>query len=265
MAAQIMAARPGLWPETVRALIVQSADWTPRMRDHIPENPSKKEVRILTRRYGFGVPNLGRALASTNNDVSLVIERNVTPFVKEQYRIKTNEMIFHELPWPIAKLTELQNTPVELRVTLSYFVEPNPGERGWNKRHSYPGHGLRFAFKRPEESIDRFRKRVNAAARDEDGSDGGGSGDGWLLGQRLRDRGSLHSDIWRGFASDLAGLNGLAVHPVGGWWREKPALARAERQVRYALILTLRTDVETDLYTEIANQIAVPVEIDIET
>ena len=264
MAAQILAARPGLWPETVRALIVQSADWTPRMRAHVPENPSKAQVRILTRRYGFGVPNLARALASAENDVSLVIERTVTPFIKEKGGIKTNEMIFHELPWPVTKLTELQNTSVELRVTLSYFVEPNPGERGWNKRHSYPGHGLRFAFKRPEESIDRFRKRVNAAARVEDGSDGGGGGDGWVLGQRLRDRGSLHSDIWCGFASDLAGLNGLAVHPVGGWWREKPALARAERQVRYALILTLRVDVETDLYTEIANQIAVPVEIDIE-
>lgn len=263
MAAQIMAAKSGLWPETVRALIVQSADWTPRMRGHAPEKPSKAEMRILTRRYGFGVPSLARAMSSVDNDVSLVIQREITPFVKEAGGIKTNEMVFHQLPWPVAKLTELENTSVELRVTLSYFIEPNPGERGWNKRHSYPSHGLRFAFKRPEESNERFRKRINAAAREEDDAISGGGGDGWLLGQRLRDRGSLHSDIWQGYASDLASLNGLAIHPVGGWWREKPALARFERRVRYALVLTLRTDVETDLYTEISNQIAVPVDVEI--
>jgi hypothetical protein len=264
MAAQIMAAQPGLWPETVRALIVQSADWTPRMRMHAPEQPSKAQMRILTRRYGFGVPSLARAMSSVDNDVSLVIEKEITPFVQEVSKIKTNEMVFHQLPWPTATLTELENTPVELRVTLSYFVEPNPGERGWNKRHSYPGHGLRFAFKRPEESLDRFRSRINAAAREEVDANGGGGGDGWLLGQRLRDRGSLHSDIWRGYASDLASLNGLAIHPVGGWWREKRALARFERRTRYALVLTLRTEVETDLYSEIANQIAVPIEVEIQ-
>ncbi|XDV60807.1 S8 family peptidase [Bradyrhizobium sp. LLZ17] len=32
LAGQILVARPGLWPETVRALIVHSADWTPQMR-----------------------------------------------------------------------------------------------------------------------------------------------------------------------------------------------------------------------------------------
>ncbi|MCF6271563.1 MAG: S8 family peptidase, partial [Rhodobacteraceae bacterium] len=113
MAAQIMAAKPGLWPETVRALIIQSADWTPRMRARVPDEPSKAQMRTLTRRYGFGVPSLARAMSSVDNDVSLVIEREITPFVKEAGGIKTNEMIFHELPWPAAKLTELENTPVE--------------------------------------------------------------------------------------------------------------------------------------------------------
>jgi hypothetical protein len=62
----------------------------------------------------------------------------------------------------------------------------------------------------------------------------------------------------------LASLTGLAIHPVGGWWREKRALARFERRTRYALVLTLRTEVETDLYSEIANQIAVPIEVEIQ-
>ena len=105
------------------------------MRRHVPEQPSKAQMRILTRRYGFGVPSLARAMLSVDNDISLVVEHEITPFVKEASGVKTNEMIFHELPWPVDKLTELENTPVELRVILSYFVEPNPGERGWNKRH----------------------------------------------------------------------------------------------------------------------------------
>ncbi len=32
LAASILADYPNLWPETVRALIVHSADWTPAMR-----------------------------------------------------------------------------------------------------------------------------------------------------------------------------------------------------------------------------------------
>ena len=33
---------PELWPETVRALIVDSANWTSAMLDHLPANPTKK-------------------------------------------------------------------------------------------------------------------------------------------------------------------------------------------------------------------------------
>lgn len=118
--------------------------------------------------------------------------------------------------------------------------------------------------KRPEESVDRFRRRVNAAAREEDERVArAGNDEGWVLGPRLRDRGSLHSDVWRGTAADLANRHAIGVFPVGGWWREKPKLERADHRVRYALIVSLRANVEIDLYTEIAN--AVGIEIDVET
>ncbi|TIM17657.1 MAG: hypothetical protein E5Y69_36335, partial [Mesorhizobium sp.] len=35
MAGSILSARPQLWAETVRALIVHSAEWTPAMRERI--------------------------------------------------------------------------------------------------------------------------------------------------------------------------------------------------------------------------------------
>ena len=107
---------------------------------------------------------------------------------------------------------------VQMQVTLSYFIEPNPGERGWTRRHTYASHGLRFAVKRSEETLSAFQQRINAAAR------GGGANpaaagpdDGWFLGPRLRDRGSLIADIWEGTAGDLASRHAIAVYPIGGW------------------------------------------------
>lgn len=262
MAAQIFSDRPELWPETVRALIVHFAEWTPAMLAHLPVNPHQTDQRLLLRRYGYGVPNLEKALRSMASDVTLVIESDLQPFLLEEAKTHSRDMILHDLPWPADALNALGETPVEMRVTLSYFVEPNPGERGWTKRHRYGGHGLRFSVKRPEESLERFRRRLNAAARDEDERvAGGGNDEGWVLGPRLRDRGSLHSDVWRGTGTDLASRHAIGVFPVGGWWREKPKLERANRRGRYALVVSLRANVEIDLYTEIAN--AVGIEIDV--
>ena len=56
-----------------------------------------------------------------------------------------------------------------LRVTLSYFVEPNPARRGWRTRHGYASHGLRFDVKTGDESIAEFRRRLNKQATAEDG------------------------------------------------------------------------------------------------
>jgi hypothetical protein len=264
MGAQILSGKPELWPETVRALIVHSAEWTPAMLAHLPPNPNKGDQRLIMRRYGYGVPSLEKAVSSLNSDVTLVIESDLQPFIPNGSTVRSLDMMLHELPWPETTLNALGETQVEMRLTLSYFVEPNPGERGWTKRHKYAGHGLRFSVKRPEESLDRFRRRINRAARDKDESIiGGGSDDGWVLGPRLRDRGSLHSDVWCGTATDLANRHAIVVYPVGGWWKEKPKLERADRRVRYALVVSLRANVEVDLYTEIFN--AIPIAVEIET
>ena len=262
IAANVLVDQPALWPETVRGLIVHSAEWTEAMLAHLPAAPTQTEFRTLLRRFGYGVPDIQRALRSMARDVTLVIENEMQPYFLDGTRGKSREMVMHELPWPTEALTNLGDAQVELRVTLSYFVEPNPGERGWTVRHRYPGYGLRFAVKRPEEKVEAFRRRINAAARDEDDQIGPAAADeGWVLGPRLRDRGSLHSDIWRGSAVDLANRQGIAIFPVRGWWREKPTLGRSDRTIRYALILTLRANVEVDLYTEIANDIGIEVEV----
>jgi hypothetical protein len=264
MGAQILADRPDLWPETVRALLVHSAEWTPAMRGHLPAVPSQNEKRNLIRRYGYGVPDLSRAIRSLSNDVSMVIEGSVQPYDGSEGSIRTKDMVLHDLPWPAEALEALGQTLVQMKVTLSYFIEPNPGERGWTRRHRYSSHGLRFAVKRSEESVASFRSRINRDAReDEDWYAAAGADSGWLFGQRLRNRGSLHSDIWEGTAADLASRHAIAVYPTGGWWREKPALQRADRQVRYALVVSLRAPVQVDLYTPIETAIGIPVEVEV--
>jgi hypothetical protein len=260
MVAQILADQPQLRPETVRGLIVHAAEWTPAMLTRLNAAASQQAKASLIRRYGYGVPELERALRSLQNDVTLVIQGSLQPFDHRGNNIATKDLVLHELPWPTAALDRAGAETVQMKVTLSYFIEPNPGERGWTRRHTYASHGLRFVVKRSEEGIDAFRRRINASVHDDRASHvASGADDGWFLGPRLRDRGSLHSDIWTGTAADLASRHAISIYPVGGWWREKAPLRRYERQVRYALIVSLRAPQVIDLYTPI--RAAVPVQV----
>ena len=264
MAAEIFAYYPHLWPETVRALMVHSARWTDAMTNHyLPANPNTSHYEQLIKHCGFGVPNLDRALSSANNALTLIVEGELQPFWKDGPNFKTKDMGLHTIPWPMVSLEELAATQVEMKVTLSYFVEPNPSARGFGGRYRYASHGLRFDVRRADETEDDFRARVNQAARDEEeGTEFGGYGGGWLVGKQKRHRGSLHCDTWRGTAADLANRSQLAVYPAIGWWRERHHLLRYTKKARYALLISIETpETELDIYTEVANLIAVPAEI----
>jgi hypothetical protein len=260
-AAIVWAHYPALWPETVRALLVHSARWTDPMLAEFPRAQRHNRLRC----YGHGVPDLHRALRSLHNAATLVIEETLQPYDKIDSDIKTKDMHLHELPWPAQVLQELGEIDVRMRVTVSYFIEPSPGRRGWTRKHRYASHGLRFDVKRPEETVDAFRKRMSKAAREEDESVGSGADDReWEVGHDLRSKGSIHSDTWTGTAAQLAHCSVLAVCPVSGWWRERKHLNCWGRQARYALIVSIETP-ETDIYTTIANKIRVATPIEIQT
>ena len=266
-AAQVMAIYPALLPETIRALIVHSAEWTNAMKQQfLPTTgaPSKRDYRRLVQRCGFGVPDIARARWSVENSLTMVVEERLQPFKREGSSAPTLcDMHLHDLPWPRDVLEDLGETPVEMRVTLSYFVEPNPSRRGHRSRYRYESHGLRFDVRRPLESVVEFRKRINRAARDEgEGSSGTTAGDPeWLLGTRGRHRGSLHCDTWRGTAAELASRGAVAVYPTAGWWKTRQALKRYDKVARYALVVSIRApEVDVDLYTEVENRIVVGVD-----
>lgn len=168
LAGQLISARPALWPETVRGLIIHSVEWTPAMKVQFDAAERKTDRLPFLRRYGYRVPSLQRALFSALNDMTLIVEAEVQPFWKDEGRIKTRHLNLHSLPWPRQELLALGETQVELRVTLSYFVEPNPGERGWARRHRYASHGLRFVMKASAEELGEFRARINRPVEQED-------------------------------------------------------------------------------------------------
>lgn len=269
MAAQLMAAYPNLQPETIRALILHSAEWTEAMRQmYLPTDhtATKTDYVHLIRHCGWGVPDLNRALWSAGNSLTLIVEDSLCPYKKVTGKgIKTRDMNLHALPWPKDQLEALQDAKVQMRVTLSYFVEPNPSARGTASKFYYPSHRLRFDVQRPlDASTDDFVARINAASEREDEGDPINPKDpNWRLGDRLRHRGSLHQDIWEGTAADLASRGFIAVYPSSGWWRTRPALERYDLPARYSLLVSIRTEqTEIDLYTAIANQIAAVVSVE---
>lgn len=257
--AQLMNMYPELWPETIRALTVHSAEWTEAMLKEfgISSGSTKADYRRILRYCGYGVPDLKRACKCMDNSVNMVIQAEMQPYMKKGSSITFNEMHLHTLPWPKDELMRLAENNVRLKVTLSYFVEPSPSEGGWNNRAGYQSCGLRFAVMKPGESPEEFRRNVlKISESDDESSRGKNSQVPWKFGPSNRDKGSVHSDTYEAAAIDLAESNIIAVFPVGGWWKTRKKLERYNKTVRYSLVVTLSSpETECDLYTPIVTQI----------
>src|SRR5690606_28933921 len=169
LAAQLYYRYPNLRPETVRALIVHSAEWTPQMINpayaKIGDLPLAERIDVL-RQVGYGVPNLNRASNSAENALTLIAESQLKPFKRGDSRVKTDEFHLYQLPWPTDVLWELGATTVRLKITLSYFIEPNPSNKRYVEPNNYASHGLRFKMISPTESPDAFMGRVSEAMKD---------------------------------------------------------------------------------------------------
>jgi len=267
MAARIQHEYPEAWPETVRALIVHSADWTDTMLLQFLPDQSKSGYKHLLRACGYGVPSLHRALRCTQNSLTLISQAELQPYDKAGGRYVTRDMHLYDLPWPTDILLDLGEIPVSMRVTLSYFVEPGPGEVGWQDRYRYSSFGLRFNVNSPQESKADFLRRVNVLARENGEAPGTASPtDKWILGYDSRSVGSIHSDIWKGTAAELASSHHIAVYPTIGWWRERHYLGKWGKRCTYSLIVSIDTPVENvDIYTPVALQIGIATPIEIST
>lgn len=269
---RLEAALPGYWPETYRALIVQSARWPEPIRRQLigrgkkwKTGPKGDKIRLL-RQVGFGVPDFEAAIASAKNAFTMIAQGEIQPYAIGAGTAVYNEVHFYDLPWPKTALADLGDEAVTLKITLSYFIEPNLTGKGATRPETYRSFGLRFALKKRGESEEEFRGRLSQLKADggvdideddcdlegeDSGEDKDGSGSNWLLGPKSVSAGSLHCDVWRGKASDLINHDAIAVHPAPGWWKSHLGKGRQADTGRYALVLSIAADgVDVDLYTE---------------
>jgi hypothetical protein len=264
MAAEIRSIYPDYWPETVRALMVHSAEWTATMLDNKPlESLKKRDWINLLRSVGYGVPIQEKAMNSAINSLTLIAEREIQPYKMGASGAKYNEYHLYTLPWPKDILqAELYAQDVKLTLTLSYFIEPNPGSR--NRRYAnnfqYHSHGLDFAVIKPGEKLSVFKRRISAAADlPEDERDN--SGEDWTIGQ-VRARGSIKKDFITMSGAEMAERNKIAIYPKSGWYKNRKKLAKAESKVRYSLIVSIETpNTEVDIYTPVLTQIETQIPI----
>jgi len=267
-----------LWPETYRALVVQSARWPEPIRSRlIGRGKSWKagkaalaERRAVLRQAGFGVPQLDAAIASAKNDFTMIAQAEIQPYAAGANGGPPvyNAIHFYDLPWPQTALADLKDKAVTLRVTLSYFIEPNLTGKGATRPETYRSFGLRFTMKKRDETEEEFRSRLSqreAAAEQEDealdedenevleavADEGDGQAEDkkkiqtskWLIGPGAVSAGSLHCDIWRGKASDLVDHDAIAVHPAPGWWKSHGGKRRFGDSGRYASCCRFRPTV----------------------
>ena len=259
---RLKAELPGLWPETYRALLVDAAAWPQPIRSNLVgrgahwKPKSKGLAQNILRDVGYGVPDLERAMRSARNDVTLIAQADIQPFsagASNQDAV-FNEMHFYDLPWPSALLQELENEIVTLKVTLSYFIEPNLSGKAATRPESYRSFGLRFEMKKRTETAVAFRRRLTQ--RRDGPEPAANEKSHWLLGPSTFKAGSLHCDLWRGAAVDLAGHDEIAVYPVGGWWKSHVGQGRMNDRARYALVVSLSaSDQAVDLHADITGQV----------
>lgn len=273
--AKLRDAYPEAWPETCRALMIHSARWTGAMMDQFGFDSNKKssEALKLLRIFGYGVPNLERAIASKTNYLTFISEQHLQPY-ENKGGIRTKDIHYYEFPWPKEILEDMGDTQTTLRITLSYFIEPNPGDKGYATNYSYQSAALRFVLINPGEDFENFKLRTNRVNQDDlkevlgmdkneklDNSLMGtekGS-DRWALGAGNTFKGSIHSNFWTGTAAEIASCNILAVYPqASGWWKQLKKKKKYTENLRYSLVVSLETPENSqDIYTPIAAKVAV--------
>ncbi len=253
MAAELRTEYPDFWPETIRGLMIHSADWTDQMLIGRSVNTlNEQEKKNLLRTFGYGVPNIERARHSANNSLTLIAEREIQPYKRENSKGQYNEYHLFELPWPADVLEGLQAIDATITITLSYYIEPNPGAKRYSNNYQYHSHSLDFAVIKPNERLEVFKRRISAnSALPEDEINN--SGEPWFIG-RSGSKGSIRKDFSTMSAIEMSQRNIVAVFPKNGWYKTRKKLNKFDEMVRYSLIVTIKTE-GADIYTPVFNYI----------
>jgi len=214
----------------------------------------------LLRTFGYGIPLLTRAKYSYNNSLTLIAENMLQPYKLEGSIGKYNDFHLYELPWPNEVLESLHEVDATLTITLSYYIEPNPGAKQYrySNNYHYHSHSLDFAVIKPNEPFEVFHRRISANAElPEDEINN--AGEPWAIG-RSGARGSIRKDLITMSSVEMAKRNCIAIFPKNGWYKTRKKLHRFNELVRYSLIISIETQ-EADLYTPVFAAIMNPVDV----
>lgn len=245
LAAEIWTVEPDLRPETVRGLLVHSASWSTAMLRQFPG----RNDRVAA--CGYGVPNEAVARECASGRATIVIEDEMPNGIVEQVPKKNppkragtkltepklcRKVKLYRLPLP-EELLAGSDPDVELRVTLSYFAEPNKF-----RRRIFHGLDLKWDMQGPQETEAQFLDRINELQRPL-ATDGKRKRIAstktfpWDIGPKLRSRGTVQSDRWRGKMSSLVGDKLIAICPVLGWWDQRKELRT--KSLKFSLIVSV--------------------------
>jgi hypothetical protein len=255
MAAELRTMYPNYWVETIRGLMVHSADWTEAMK-------KISGKRNLLRSVGYGVPNIQKAMFSVGNSLTLIAEREIQPYKYEDSKGKYNEYHLFNLPWPIEALESLEEKSVKLIVTLSYYIEPNPGSRRFATHYSYHSHQLDFELIKRYETLPEFQKRISKPEDETDDNKPKRDGVKWEIGTKSGSKGSIKKDYITVTGREMSERNILAVFPKNGWYKNLKRQNKFNEKVRYSLIVSLETEeLNVDLYTPVMNDLLLDISI----
>ena len=267
LAATIWSVEPELRPETVRGLIVHSANWTPTMMRQF----EGLNDRLLA--CGYGVPDERLACECARDLATIIVEDSMPNAVIEEVLKKVppkrpttkktepkirRRIKLYRLPVP-SELLDNADADVELRITLSYFTEPNK-----YGRRVFRGLDLKWDMQGPQETEDQFIERVNALKRPKSEAAKrknlvSTKSFDWDIGIQSRSRGTVQSDRWRGKMSALAGDKLIAIIPVLGWWDQRKFLK--EQIMNFSLVASV---CGPGIYSAIKPRVELPVETSIE-
>ncbi|TPD65738.1 S8 family peptidase [Flavobacterium microcysteis] len=162
IASRLQTEHPNETAQMYRALIIQSA----RLPQHCFEKPTSNDFRY----YGYGIPNIDRALSNTTSRITFIQNGNIAPKKADIYHIKV----------PSELRGEGKEFRILVEVTLAFTAKTRLTRRG---SHSYLSNWLEWQSSRYNENFGSFRNRTIEYLEGNDGEfiDEGSSAIKWVL------------------------------------------------------------------------------------
>jgi len=139
IASKLQSNHPNETAQMYRALIIQSA----RLPDHCFDNPTLNDFRY----YGYGIPDINRALNNAEKRITFIQNGNVGPKKADIYHLKI----------PDELRGERRNFRVLVEITLSFTAKTRITRKG---SHSYLSNWIEWQSSKYNETFNSFRNRT---------------------------------------------------------------------------------------------------------